>query len=81
MDTDQWKKDRNEAFASMDKDKILAYCKKYSISVPKDETVFWAGVHKTVTCLYITEMDVISEEQYNASFDWLTQHGYKPYMK
>lgn len=75
---DEFIKDRNETFASMDKDKILAYCKKYDITIPEDENVFWAGVHKTVCNLYLLENSPISIEQYNRSYDWLEEHGYSP---
>lgn len=75
---DEFIKDRNETFASMDKDKILAYCKKYDITIPEDENVFWVGVHKTVCNLYLLENSPISIEQYNRSYDWLEEHGYSP---
>lgn len=71
-------KDRNNAFASMDKEKILAYCKKYDVTIPEDEEVFWAGVHKTVCNLYLLEESPISKEQYDKSYDWLIEHGYSP---
>lgn len=71
-------KDRDKAFSSMDKEKILAYCKKYDIQIPEDEDVFWAGVHKTVCNLFLLENSPISIEQYNKSYDWLTEHGYSP---
>lgn len=71
-------KDRNEAFASMDKDKILAYCEKYEIEVPEEENTFWAGVHKTVCNLFLLENTSISQQQYNESYDWLIAHGCSP---
>lgn len=71
-------KDRNEAFTSMDKDKIVAYCKKYEISIPEDETEFWAGVHKAVCNLFLLEDSPISIEQYNKSYEWLILNGYTP---
>lgn len=71
-------KDRNEAFASMDKDKIIAYCKKYGVTIPEDETIFWAGVHKSICNLYLIEEGVITIDQYNKSYDWLKEHGYSP---
>lgn len=71
-------KDRDEAFTSMDKDKILAYCKKYGVHIPENEEVFWAGVHKTVCNLFLLEDSPISIEQYNKSYDWLIEHGYTP---
>lgn len=75
---DEFIKDRIEAFTSMDKEKILAYCRKYKITLPKDEVTFWAGVHKAVCNLYLLEEDSISKEQYDKSYDWLAEHGYNP---
>ena len=75
---DNFVKERNEAFASMDKDKILSYCKKYDVYVPEDEEVFWIGVHKTVCNLFLIENSPISIEQYNKSYEWLTIRGYSP---
>ena len=71
-------KDRNEAFISMDKDKIIAYCEKYKVFIPEDENVFWAGVHKAVCNLFLLEDSPISIEQYNKSYEWLVAHGYSP---
>lgn len=71
-------KDRNEAFASMDKEKIIAYCNKYKIQIPEDETDFWAGVHKVICNLFLLEDSPISIEQYNKSYEWLATHGYSP---
>ena len=79
--SEEARKDRNEAFSSMDKDKILAYCRKYKILVPEKEDIFWAGVHKTVCMLYETEDNVISDEQYNNSINWLTSHGYNTFVE
>lgn len=71
-------KDRNEAFMSMDKEKIMSYCEKYGITIPEDETIFWASVHKTVCNLYLSGNSPISIEQYNKSHDWLIAHNYNP---
>jgi hypothetical protein len=73
--------ERNAAIASMDKDRIIKYCKAHDVTIPEDETVFWAGVHKVATILYILEDDVITDEQYDKSFEWLKAHGYKPYFR
>ena len=75
---DNFIQERNEAFTSMDKEKILAYCKKYSVYIPEDEEVFWIGVHKTVCNLFLLEDSPISAEQYNKSYDWLKERGYSP---
>lgn len=76
---DDFIKDRNEAFASMDEEKIRAYCAKYDIAIPEESNeIFWAGVHKTVCNLFLLENSPISVEQYNKSYDWLIEHGYHP---
>lgn len=68
--------DRNEAFKSGDIDKIKNYCKKYEITIPEDEEVFLAGVHKTVCNLYLVDNSPITLAQFSKSFDWLKDHGY-----
>lgn len=78
MDLTNYIQDRNEAFASMDKEKILAYCKKYKIKVPEDEETFWVGVHKAICNLFLSENSPISLEQYNKSYEWLTERGHTP---
>lgn len=75
---DEFVKDRDEAFSSMDKDKILSYCNKYGVPIPEDEDTFWCGVHKTVCNLFLLEDSPISIEQYNKSYDWLVEHGSTP---
>lgn len=73
-------KDRYEAMLSLDKEKIIAYCNKYCISVPLDEEIFWAGVHKAICNLYFSENTKVSLEQYTKSHDWLSKHGYSPFI-
>ena len=68
--------ERNEAFASGDVEKIIAYCKKYNIDIPEDEEIFWAGVHKTICNLFLNVDTPITVQQYNASYNWLKAHGY-----
>ena len=65
-------KERDAALLSLDKEKILAYFKKYKIKVPENETVFWAGIHKAI--LY---MNAATEEQKWKSANWLIDHGFK----
>ena len=64
-------KDRDEALLSLDKEKILAYCRKYGIAMPKDELAFWAGVHKS-----ILHINSATDEQKQRSCEWLTNHGF-----
>jgi hypothetical protein len=33
----------------MDREKILAYCKKYEVDVSDNDEVFWRGIHKART--------------------------------
>ena len=76
---EKFEKERNEAFASMNKDKIIAYCKKYDIYIPEDENVFWAGVHKTVCYLFLLKNTPINTDQYLYSYHWLKRNGYIPF--
>ena len=73
MNMKKFVKERDEALLSLDKDKILAYCKKYGVRMPENETVFWAGVHKAIIYL-----DSATAEQKLDSMMWLIQHGFKP---
>lgn len=73
-------KERNEAMASGDKDKILKYCKKYGITIPEDEEIFWMGVHKAICNLY-SYGNNISKKQYEESLNWLTSRGYDTSIK
>lgn len=75
---EEFVKDRNEAFASGNIDKIKEYCNKYGVSIPEDEKTFLAGIHKAVCNLYLVENSPISIEQYNKSYDWLKENGYSP---
>lgn len=75
MNMEKFVKERDEALLSLDKKKILAYSKKYSVKFPKNETAFWAGVHKAITAL-----DSATEEQKQRSRDWLVANGFKPYI-
>lgn len=71
-------RDRDEAFASGDEKKIRAYCKKYNITIPENEEIFWAGVHKSICNLFLVENSKITIQQYSKSHDWLVEHGYSP---
>jgi hypothetical protein len=69
-DLDQFFKDR-EALLSLDKDKILAYSIKYGAYIPKDERVFWAGVHKARLAL-----NCVDAEGKIISRNWLAENGF-----
>jgi hypothetical protein len=71
IDLDQFFKDRDEAMLSLDKDKILAYMIKYGAHVPRNEAVFWAGVHKARLALNCVDADgkILSR-------NWLSENGF-----
>ncbi|MBC3517200.1 hypothetical protein H8K20_12450 [Neobittarella massiliensis] len=71
MDIKQFVKDRDAAFLSLKKSKILAYCKKYGVSAPIDGDIFWAGVHKAILVI-----NSATPEQKSNSKKWLISHGY-----
>jgi hypothetical protein len=68
-------KDRNEALLSLDRDKIVAYCRKYNVPIHENETVFWADVHKGIVA-----MDSATDEKKIESANWLIEHGFSPYI-
>lgn len=70
-------KERNEALLSLNKKKIVAYMKKYGITIPSNEKVFWAGVHKAICSLYFVEENKITLEQYTKSANWLKENGFE----
>ena len=72
MDIKKYVRERDEAFISLDKEKILAFCKRYKINLPENETVFWAGVHKV-----IIHINSATFEQKQKSYEWLAEHGFR----
>ena len=57
-------RERNEAFLSLDKKKILKFCKEWHICVPATDIDFWCGVHKV-----IGNTDAATEEQKRNSLE------------
>lgn len=72
-DYNQFVLERDEALLSLDKMKIIAYCKKYGIPVVKEEEVFWAGIHKA-----ILQIKSATDAQKQRSYDWLIAHKFSP---
>lgn len=72
---DEFLSDRDEAFKSLDRKKIEAYCKKYSVPIPPsaqwNEDIFWASAHKVR--IHIESMP---EEKIMESKQWLKEHGF-----
>jgi hypothetical protein len=75
METLAFVGERNAALRSLDRNKIEAYARKYGINLPKDEIVFWAGIHKAR--LQITSF---TEEEREVSRRWLKEHGFRESM-
>lgn len=74
MDIQKFVKERDNALLSMDKEKIMAYMRKYKVKFqPDNETVFWAGVHKA-----IIGINSATKEQKDRSAAWLIEHGFYP---
>lgn len=46
----EFKRERSEAFQSLDEQKIRAYCRKWNgTEMPANIEVFWGSVHKAIT--------------------------------
>lgn len=71
MSFDEFLRERNDAILSMDEEKIRDYDRKYGVSEPQEDIVFWAGIHKSILAL-----KAASEEQKMASKAWLDRHGF-----
>lgn len=65
--------ERDASLLSLDKDKIQRFLRKYGVDYPKNETTFWAGVHKS-----ILHINAANGEQRLNSFIWLLEHGFSP---
>lgn len=63
--------ERNSALLSLDREKILAYCRKYEVNIPGDGNAFWASVHKA-------RMGIrgFSESEKQISRQWLNENGF-----
>lgn len=69
----QFVQERNEALYSFDKEKILAFIEKWTpdAQVPKDDTVFWAGI-----CKAICNINGVPERVLNKAKKWLYKNGF-----
>jgi len=68
-------KERDEALASLDRERIERYARKYGVHLPKSEEAFWRGVHKAICNIYS-----IPYETKRKSMEWLREHGSTPYI-
>lgn len=65
-------REREEVLLSLDKDKILSFCRKYGIYHPHTETAFWQSVHKARIAL-----KDFPEPAKEISRRWLTERGFQ----
>ena len=64
--------ERNEALFSLDKNKIMAYLRKYNLPTEaSSDVVFWAGIYKAI-CNIKNAPDPIVEE----ARAWLKERGF-----
>lgn len=66
-------KEQIEVLTSLDKEKILNYCRKRHIPLPDNEKSFWAGVHKA---LYLHPSTTADQKE--KSRKWLVNNGFRP---
>lgn len=65
-------KERNEALFSLDEKKIKAYMKKYCVSEPDSERIFWAMVYKAICNIADAPPEVKAKAK-----AWLKEQGFK----
>ena len=63
-------RERDEVLLSLDKEKIVSFCRKYVIYYPHSEVEFWKSVHKARVSL-----KGFPESEKETSRKWLLQHG------
>ena len=64
--------ERNEALFSLDKNKIIAYLRKYNLPTEaSSDIVFWAGIYKAI-CNIKNALEPIVEE----ARAWLNERGF-----
>jgi hypothetical protein len=68
-------KERDAALLSLDRGKILAYCRKYQVHIPSNEKVFWAAIHKAKIAL-----KSFPESEKEISRKWLSENRFKEGM-
>lgn len=76
FDVQEFLRERDEALLSLDKEKIIAYCRKYGVQLERfsdNDEVFWRAVHKA-----ICNITTMPEEVRARSEKWLYEHGSSP---
>ena len=63
-------KERNEVLFSINRDRIESYFNKRGIAIPEDDTVFWAGVYKSICNITDAPAELVQKAK-----TWLHAHG------
>ena len=64
--------ERNEALFSLDKNKIMAYLRKYNLPVEEcSDAVFWAGVYNAICNIKNAPEPIVEEAR-----AWLNERGF-----
>ncbi len=64
--------ERNEALFSLDKNKIMAYLRKYNLpTAASSDTVFWAGIYKAICNIKNAPEPIVEEAR-----AWLNERGF-----
>lgn len=74
MNFKEFVKDRDEALLSLDKEKIMAYARKWGVNellIPRQEEIFWIAIHKARTAAKSLPMEARSESK-----RWLQARGF-----
>lgn len=71
MNIKQYDKERDEALLSLDKEKIIAFYKKYNIPYVKKDKFFWATVYKCILLI-----NVSTAQQKLDAQNWLIENGF-----
>ena len=76
FDRAEFVRERDGALLSLDKERIISFCRKYGIYHPHTEMPFWESVHKARTAL-----KSIPEPEKEISRKWLLNHGFRAGIK
>ena len=64
--------ERNEALFSLDKNKIMAYLRKYNLPTEaSSDVVFWAGIYKAICNIKNAPEPIVEEAR-----AWLNERGF-----
>ena len=70
----KWLKDRDKVAISGKYEDYEKFCKKYNVPQAPNNEVFEIMIHKMRA-----NITTIPEEMQKNSFQWLLEHGYKPF--